>query len=51
MGCEESFITIKPICHSYLVLSLGNCIHETPTKTGLREDTRKEIEGHIRQLL
>jgi len=22
MGCEESFITMKLICHSYLVLSL-----------------------------
>ena len=35
MGCEESFITMKPIWHSYLVLSLDNCVHETPTETGL----------------
>ena len=35
MGCEESFITMKPIWHDYLVLSLGNCVHETLTETGL----------------
>ena len=35
MGCEESFITIKLIWHSFLVLSLDNCIHETPIETGL----------------
>ena len=35
MGCEESFITMKSIWHSYLVLSLGNCVHETLTETGL----------------
>ena len=35
MECEESFITMKSIWHSYLVLSLGNCVHETLTKTGL----------------
>ena len=35
MGCEESFITIKLIWHGYLVSSLGICVHETPTETGL----------------
>ena len=35
MGCEESFITIKLIWHGYLVPSLGICVHETPTETGL----------------
>jgi len=35
MECEESFITMKLIWHSYLVLSLGNCAYETPTETGL----------------
>ena len=35
MGCEESFITMKLIWHSYLVLSLRNCAHETPTEIGL----------------
>jgi len=35
MGCEESFITMKFIWHSYLVLSLGNRAHETSTETGL----------------
>ena len=35
MGCEESFITMKLIWHSYLVPSLGICVHETPTETGL----------------
>jgi len=31
MEYEESFITIKLIWHSYLVLSLDNCVYETPT--------------------
>ena len=35
MECEESFITMKLIWHSYLVLSLGIYVHETPTETGL----------------
>ena len=35
MECEESFITMKSIWHSYLVLSLGNCVHETLTETDL----------------
>ena len=34
-GCY-SFITMKLICHGYLVLSLGICAHKTPTETGLR---------------
>ena len=29
-------LVIKLIWHSYLVLSLGNCAHETLTETGLR---------------
>jgi len=32
---NESFITMKLIWHIYLVLSLSNCAHETPTDTGL----------------
>jgi len=35
MRCEESFITMKPIWYSYLVLSLGIYAHETPTETDL----------------
>ena len=35
MGYEKSFITIKFIQHSYLVLSLGNYAHKTPTEIGL----------------
>ena len=35
MGCEENFITIKLIWHSYLILSLDNCANKTPTETGL----------------
>jgi len=35
MGCDESFITMKLMWHIYLVLSLGNIVHETSTKTGL----------------
>ena len=35
MGCEESFITMKLIWHGYLILSLGICVHETPTETDL----------------
>ena len=31
MGCEESFITMKLIWHIYLVFSLDNCAHKTPT--------------------
>ena len=30
MEREESFITMKLIWHSYLILSLGNYAHETP---------------------
>ena len=36
MGCEKSFITMKPIRHSYLVSSLGNCAMKLCTETGLR---------------
>jgi len=39
MGCEENFITIKLIWHSYLVSSLDNCAHKTPTETGLMNMT------------
>ena len=35
MGCEENFITIKLIWHSYLIFSLDNCVYKTPTETGL----------------
>jgi len=35
MGCEESFITMKLIWHSYLVLSLNKCAHKISTVTGL----------------
>ena len=35
MECEESFITIKLIWHSYLVLSLDNGVHKTSTDTDL----------------
>jgi hypothetical protein len=35
MECEESFITIKLIWYSYLVLNLCICAYETPTDTGL----------------
>ena len=48
MGCEESFITMKLMWHSYLVSSLGNCAHETSTETGLIEADRKLI-GQIRE--
>jgi len=34
-GCEETFITIKLIWHSYLVLSLGNYANKTLNETGL----------------
>ena len=44
MGCEESFITMKLIWHSYLVFSLGNCAHKTPTETGLRITTSGELK-------
>ena len=48
MGCEESFITMKLMWHSYLVSSLGNCAHETSTETGLIEADWKLI-GQIRE--
>ena len=35
MGGEESFITMKLICHSYLVPNLDIGAHETPTETDL----------------
>jgi len=35
MECEESFITMKLIWHSYLVLNLNICVHKTPTETNL----------------
>ena len=36
MECEENFITMKLIWHNYLVFSLGNCVHKTPTETDLK---------------
>jgi len=44
MGCKKSFITIKLIWHGYLVFSLGICVHETPTKTGLKWTLLKNRE-------
>ena len=35
MKCDESFITIKVIWHSYLVLNLINCVYEILTETEL----------------
>jgi len=40
MKCEESFITIKLIRHSYLVLSLNICVHKTLTETDLKRILR-----------
>jgi len=37
MECEESFITIKLIWHSYLVLILSNCTNKLCTETDLRK--------------
>ena len=37
MRCEKSFITMKLIWYGYLVLSLGNCVHETLTEIGLND--------------
>ena len=50
MGCEESFITIKLIWHSYLVLSLANCAHKTRTETGLKHLRARAAQapGHAR---
>ena len=36
MGCEESFIIMKLIWHSYLVLNLDNCVHKTSIEADLR---------------
>jgi hypothetical protein len=38
MRCEESFITMKLHCDTvtYLVFSIGNCVHESCTEIGLR---------------
>ena len=35
MECQESFITKKPIWHSYLNWNLDNCAMKLCTKTGL----------------
>ena len=35
MGCEESFISIKHIWHSYLIPSLSNYAMKLHTETGL----------------
>ena len=37
MKYDESFITLKLILHDYLIFSLGNCVYETPTETGLQD--------------
>ena len=41
MRCEESFITIKSIGHSYLVSSLGNCAHKTRIAFGGEEKNER----------
>ena len=43
IGCGESFITIKPIWHNYLVFSLDNYAHETPTEIGLMNKEKNKI--------
>ena len=35
MKCEENFITMKLIWHSYLVHNLINCVYKILTETGL----------------
>ena len=35
MKCEENFITMKLIWHSYILSSLSSCAYETSTETGL----------------
>ena len=49
MECEESFITMKFIWHSYLVLSLGNCAHKISIETGLTlsEKNYRYTKKHI----
>ena len=47
MGREESFITMKLIWHSYLVFSVGNYDHETPTETGLRMRLRLFLQSEM----
>ena len=36
MGYEESYITMKLIWHSYLILNLGIFAHETSIETSLK---------------
>ena len=36
MKCERSVITITLHWHSSQIFSLGNCVDDTPTETGLR---------------
>jgi len=38
MKCERSVITMALHWHSSQVSSLGNCVDDTPTETGLMED-------------
>jgi len=38
MKCEKSVITMALHWHSSQVSSLGNCVDDTPTETGLMED-------------
>ena len=47
MRCEESFITIKLICHNYLIFSLDNCDYKiftdidiTPGQTIFKSHTQ-----------
>ena len=37
MRCDESFITMKPIWHSYLIFSLGICAMKLCTETDLND--------------
>ena len=37
MKCEKSVITMTLHWHSSQVSSLGNCVDDTPTETGLKE--------------
>ena len=50
MVFDESFITMKLIWHSYVVLSLGNCAHETSTEIGLN-CAAKKLHVHLWTML
>ena len=50
MGYEGSFITMKLIWHSYLVLSLDNCAHKIFTETDLKHFFKKKRETGLKLL-